>query len=473
MKPALAIKEKSLQVNVSHVDSPFPSTSSLYTVPGSQVTATQVQRALQHHPPITDLHNVKYLFAFVDNQWRRGEVVKLYDRSADIFCVDYGNTVCVKTSCLRRTTGPLLSLPKVAVKCYLQGIQPADLSNDWTSKVADLMTEVLSHCKCVVLEPWFCRRESPLLEEAGELPVELLLRDQSGGPILSMRDYLVFLEQAVYDSPVAPYVLDQNTLGSVYLTPSPLRCGEQIYMFITHVVNPTEYTHRLLTEIWIQIRRRCPTNAELKMLDSMMMTMNEKYSAQSSASCTKSSYPNQVCFLSVVNISVARDAVVANYGGNWYRAQILALQPGHVTVKYVDYGNVEVLPADQIRTISRDLLKLPAQAFRLSLHNISSVDGGDWSQQVSDSLQACALSSIAELKSWSCLNRCAGTKWVASRSVDTVTVEEGITCRCDYAESPNEFYIFPLSSASKLESLTTKLNELMKEKEMGHKSKVT
>jgi len=64
-----------------------------------------------------------------------------------------------------------------------------------------------------------------------------------------MRDYLVFLEQAVYDSPVAPYVLDQNMLGSVYLTPSPLRCGEQIYMFITHVVNPTEIYAQIVSYI--------------------------------------------------------------------------------------------------------------------------------------------------------------------------------------------------------------------------------
>ena len=48
-------------------------------------------------------------------------------------------------------TGSLLALPKVAVKCCLQGIQPSDGGNDWLGDTALMMQEVLSYCKALLL----------------------------------------------------------------------------------------------------------------------------------------------------------------------------------------------------------------------------------------------------------------------------------------------------------------------------------
>lgn len=75
-------------------------------------------------------------------------------------------------------------------------------------------------------------------------------------------------------------------------------------------------------------------------------------------------------------------AVAASYEGDWYRAQIISLQPGHVKVKYIDYGNTEIVAADQIRVLTRDFQELPAQAVCLSIHGISPVSGDTWSDKV-------------------------------------------------------------------------------------------
>lgn len=81
--------------------------------------------------------------------------------------------------------------------------------------------------------------ESALIEDES-LPIDLLMRDQTGKSLLSMRDYLVFIEKAVWDSPVSPYVPDRKLLNQTYLKPVPLNEGDYLYIYITHVVNPNE-----------------------------------------------------------------------------------------------------------------------------------------------------------------------------------------------------------------------------------------
>lgn len=55
-------------------------------------------------------------------------------------------------------------------------------------------------------------------------------------------------------------------------------------------------------------------------------------------------------------------AVAARYSIdlNWYRAKIINLpEPRMVTVFYIDYGNSETLPWDQLRVLERSLIKTP------------------------------------------------------------------------------------------------------------------
>lgn len=54
--------------------------------------------------------------------------------------------------------------------------------------------------------------------------------------------------------------------------------------------------------------------------------------------------------------------VAARYSidSNWYRAKITSLpEPRMVTVFYIDYGNSETLPWDQLRVLDKSLIKIP------------------------------------------------------------------------------------------------------------------
>lgn len=54
-------------------------------------------------------------------------------------------------------------------------------------------------------------------------------------------------------------------------------------------------------------------------------------------------------------------AVAARYSldGHWYRAKIINIpEPRMVTVFYIDYGNSETLPWDQLRVLDPSLIQI-------------------------------------------------------------------------------------------------------------------
>lgn len=55
-------------------------------------------------------------------------------------------------------------------------------------------------------------------------------------------------------------------------------------------------------------------------------------------------------------------AVAARYSidGHWYRARITSLPEARlVTVFYIDFGNSETLPWDELRVLNKELIKTP------------------------------------------------------------------------------------------------------------------
>jgi hypothetical protein len=65
------------------------------------------------------------------------------------------------------------------------------------------------------------------------------------------------------------------------------------------------------------------------------------------------------------------------HDGSWYRAQIQEFDHNHtngsinsVCVRYIDYGNIEILPASFLLPLPVELGQLPAQALYLNINNI-------------------------------------------------------------------------------------------------------
>lgn len=73
--------------------------------------------------------------------------------------------------------------------------------------------------------------------------------------------------------------------------------------------------------------------------------------------------------------------VAAEFGKDWYRAQVLQVSGDQATVLYVDYGNEERLPWSGLKELSEELLRIPHTAFKVRLEGFE--DGSFSTKQTS------------------------------------------------------------------------------------------
>lgn len=68
------------------------------------------------------------------------------------------------------------------------------------------------------------------------------------------------------------------------------------------------------------------------------------------------------------------DACAALYREDsaWYRGQVLAVDDGKLSVVFVDYGNKQMTPADQVKAIDDEFVQLPPQAYHCRLSGLAS-----------------------------------------------------------------------------------------------------
>lgn len=69
---------------------------------------------------------------------------------------------------------------------------------------------------------------------------------------------------------------------------------------------------------------------------------------------------------------------------DWYRVRVLKVtSPIEVRVQYIDYGNEEIVPYEQLKPLLPELATIPALAVRCSLANIFP-DGDEWSEEAKE-----------------------------------------------------------------------------------------
>ena len=84
--------------------------------------------------------------------------------------------------------------------------------------------------------------------------------------------------------------------------------------------------------------------------------------------------------LAVTSIS-ARDVCCAQFSedNQWYRAVIEENNDDNLTVRFIDYGNLETLPISRTKVLSGAFFGEPPLAIKCSLHGIQPLTGQAWS----------------------------------------------------------------------------------------------
>ena len=73
----------------------------------------------------------------------------------------------------------------------------------------------------------------------------------------------------------------------------------------------------------------------------------------------------------------------------WYRAVVLNNNHNDVTVKFVDYGNTEVLSPQEVIALPDNFKELPTLALSCSLANMEPIEGAEWGDRFNEFVTGC------------------------------------------------------------------------------------
>ncbi|NXF17947.1 TDRD1 protein, partial [Rhodinocichla rosea] len=266
-----------------------------------------------------------------DNLWYRAAVTAYAsEETVLVDYLDYGNSDSLPLTRLRPIIPSLMDLPAQAIRCSLAGVKPR------TSFMKKLVKDKVLTVKVVD-------------KESSKSVVELT--DASGTPVINVSSLLLeegFAAEELSMALPAERGSDveqakEDTTNKRMCKWIKLTLNQTLSVIVCTVYNPGEF--------YCQISN----SHELLALNSLNKTLSE-YCQKTPPDVFEPENGDPCC---------------AFYSGNWYRAVVQNVtSDGSVRVSFVDYGNTEDVPRDNIRQISPSFLKLPFQAIKCWLSGI-------------------------------------------------------------------------------------------------------
>ncbi|NXB63140.1 TDRD1 protein, partial [Struthidea cinerea] len=275
-----------------------------------------------------------------DNLWYRA-VVRAYASEDTVLVdyMDYGNSDSLPLTRLRPIIPSLMDLPAQAIRCSLAGVKPP--LGTWTSEGISYMKKLVKDKVLTV---------KVVDKESSRSVVELT--DASVTPVVNISSLLVkegcVAEELRMALPAARESdveqANEDTANKIMCKWIKLTLNQTLSVIVCTVYNPGEF--------YCQISN----SHELLALNSLNKSLSE-YCQKTPPDVFEPENGDPCC---------------AFYSdGNWYRAVVQNVtSDGTVQVSFVDYGNTEEVPLDNIRQISSSFLKLPFQAIKCWLSGI-------------------------------------------------------------------------------------------------------
>ena len=415
-----------MEVMVTHIDSP----SSLWLQLGAQSTLDALDnlekvllspgtQPLSSLPPLDSLCLAK----FSDGYWYRALVCKhLDDSHISVHFIDYGNSSTVALPDTRTFVKELLSTAPLAIECSLKGIEPTG-GGKWSNDAVMLLQKHAQDAMATVSD----------VKQVGSNKYVAHLEDKQGK---SFSDGLLAAKLAVKNGasqsstlphsptsvkqPIQPAGLQQPPLlqqrpkpvqqpssSNTVLLPSqgkPITSTSPVHHQISASSRtrsnlpspPIHFTTPMKPKVTFKplapphsrfnalvVSANSPSSMWFQVLDGSsqeaLIALYRKI-ASFADSCPPASLrwnPGDCC------------AVLNTDDDTWYRAELLtAASPSSMTMRLVDFGLEHVTSVENMRLLTDDFVKLPAQAVPAKLAGIAPVDGSQkWSQPAIQCLQ--------------------------------------------------------------------------------------
>jgi len=281
-----------------------------------------------------------------DNLLYRARVTNIYlelDSSlteivmAELIYIDFGNKDYLPLTSLAAMPTLMEAEPPMAIKCSLFDCMP--MGEDTTTEFKELVS---GHR--LLLEKMSMR------DTVNE--VDLIREVDDSLTYTSVRDVLVLSGKAVFYS--SPSTLIPNMEEKQFKQLPPMTVGSAHTVILSHLHQLSREDQ--LPQLSVQLLSdKSKLSLRLPgLMDQMAVVYGVKRSEElwGLGRC----WPGVVCA-----VRDTRDKL-------WYRGEVVSMMKGRmVLVKYVDFGNCEVVPAHRMRRLFKDFMELPALATRVSL----------------------------------------------------------------------------------------------------------
>ncbi|XP_064196364.1 tudor domain-containing 6 isoform X1 [Anguilla rostrata] len=297
-----------------------------------------------------------------DNAFYRATVRELIGKQAKVYFVDYGNTEVVDWYNLRVLPKKCQTLPPLALRCSLSGIKPQD--GKWSQSAIlfffkateDKILDV--HASAKSQEKYFVQltdASSSGKKNIGEMLCSAGLAeidDKNPVPKQVEKPLVVPTVQAASGKcsdvdqmkpggtpgllSTIPTVTETRSVFKEHLFP----IGSSVDVNVSYIESPSDF--------WCQISQNAGS------LNLLMQDIQKHYA--------DSEFQHPV-----------EAACIARHPDNrmWYRTLIIQKHASpHVDVLFIDYGQTQKVPIQDLRPINPTFLKPKGQAFRCSLYNL-------------------------------------------------------------------------------------------------------
>lgn len=264
-----------------------------------------------------------------DECWYRAEVVEITGSQALVQFVDYGNSEVVNLSSIVTLQSDLISLPAQAFWCSLTNDFEKQYSESEAAAFVAVVTE--QSFELVVREAEGDSLIVVLQDSSGAAVTDTSCKPDREGEGGGVRDTQA---AAVCSTALAPVEAHRGSF-----THTQLKAGAKLSVLVTFVNSPADFY--------------CQDTTNSDALDEVMASL-ETHCAASTGGLVWA--VGDVC------------ATLYSDDGAWYRAEVADVTAdGHVTVQYVDYGNIETVESTALRPLAAEHLSLPAQAIWCSV----------------------------------------------------------------------------------------------------------
>lgn len=320
--------------------------------------------------------------AQVNNTWYRSRIVSRNGANYSVFLIDKGWSHWTTTNMLAWGEEEYFHLEPKVEFCLLSNVLPLSPDNRWSPMALEFLKSLSGRMVRAVVQEVLIPQRTVLLHIASILKQMHEMEFAKHSSPHEFKDYVLTSLDSGNGTSLYPGPIQQSTVKKL-LDRAVLADKQQTFMYPELPTGIVEMV--IITEVTNPLRVFC----QLKFFSKEIMKLTEKITQHYEGRTTTFIGPH----------TPGSPCAARGIDGRWYRSVLLNifLANNAVEVFNVDYGQKQLVPADNVKPLAAEFLRMPVVTYLTTLHGI--IDKGvGWTADEIDYLRSLILYKTAIAK---------------------------------------------------------------------------